>query len=181
MWRFLKAAFNILVIGLVLYCFIFITGSFLPRYFIGRRIQQRRALLLCNTDHQALLKAGRDVLSQIPKDSLNPQPKGIKISGNFPVPNDVQIPQAIRDLRPRRCLVNYNGYLSVEVSESRDHSLGVNIYPVEFEKPHGKFIYGDRELIPGLWYYDYEYHYDPNKYDKRIDELIKKHKKNGNK
>jgi len=94
------------------------------------------------------VKAGRDVLSQIPKDRLNPQSDGAILWGNFSVPEGVQIPQAIRDLKPRRCLINYVGYLSVEVSESRDLFFGVNIYPVEFKKPYRTFTYGDRELIP---------------------------------
>jgi len=109
------------------------------------------------------------------------RPDGVEIAGDFPVPNDVQIPQAIRGLKPRRCFINYDGYLSLEVSGSRDHSFGVNIYPVEFKVAHRRFTYGNRELIPGLWYYDYEYHYSPEKYDKRIDELIEEHKDNGNK
>lgn len=173
MWN---AAFNkilIMLIGLFI-CALYLTK--IPRYYI----QQRRVLLLCKTDHQALLKAGRDVLSQNPqnpKDRLNPRLKGIKISCDFPVPNGIQIPQAIRDLKTRRFLMDYDGYLSLEVSGSRDHSFGVNIYPEDYKKPNRFFKYGDRELIPGLWYYDYEYHYNPEEYDKRISKLIDKHKK----
>ena len=181
MWRFWKSAFYVLLVGLVLYCFVFISVDFLPWSLVGRRLQQQRIMLLCNTDHQVLLKAGRDVLNQIPLDSLNPRTNGVEISGDFPVPDSVQIPHAIQDLKPRRYLINYDGYLSVEVSASRDHFLGVNIYPEEFKEPYRRFTYGDRELIPGLWYYDYEYRYNPEQYDKRIDELIKKHKKKGDK
>lgn len=180
MWRLWKSAFYVLLVGLVLYCFIFISVDFLPWRLVGRRIQQKRVLLLCNTNHQELLKSGRDVLSQIPKDRLNPQSDGSVLGGGFSVPEGVQIPQAIRDIKPRRCLINYDGYLSVEVSTSRDLFLGVNIYPVEFKKPYRTFKYGDRELIPGLWYYDYEYFNNPE-YDKRIDELIEEHKKSGKK
>ena len=139
-------------------------------------MQQRRVMLLCNTDHQALLNAGREILNQIPKDRLNPQPDGKILMGSFNVPKGIQIPQAVRDLKPRRCLVNYDGYLSVEVSGDRDHSFGVNIYPVEYKEPHRGFKYGDRELFPGLWYFDSEYYNNPE-YDKRIDELIEEHKK----
>jgi len=63
--------------------------------------QRRRVLLLCNTDHQALLLAGREILSQVPKDSLNPRPDGIRHLGDIGVPKGVEIPQAIRDLKPR--------------------------------------------------------------------------------
>jgi hypothetical protein len=60
-----------------------------------------------------------------------------------------------------------------------DH-FGVKIYPEDFKKPRDYFEYGDRELLPGLWYYDDGYLNNPE-YDKRIDELIEKHKKNSNK
>jgi len=144
--------------------------------------QSRRALLLCNTDHQALLKAGREILSQVPKDRLNPQIDGIRYVGEIGVPKGVEIPQAILDLKPRGCLVSLDGYLTLEMHGGMDH-FGVRIYPEDFnepEEPGGNFKYGDRELLPGLWYYDDGYLHNPE-YDKRIDELIKEHKENGNK
>ena len=171
MWKSTFNTIPIILIGLFI-CF-FLTK--IPWYFI----QRRRVLLLCKTDHQALLKAGRDVLGQNPqnpRDRLNSLPDGIKISGDFPVPNGVQIPQTIWDLKPRRFLMNYDGYLSLEVSGNREYSFGVNIYPDGYKEPYRKFKYGDRELIPGLWYYDYGY-LNNTEYDKKIDELIEKHKK----
>jgi len=36
----------------------------IPWYHGIYQAQQRRVLLLCKTDHQALLKAGREILSQ---------------------------------------------------------------------------------------------------------------------
>lgn len=140
--------------------------------------QSRRVLLLCKTDYQALLKAGRKILSQVPKDHLNPQPDGIRHIGEITVPKGIIIPQAIRDLKPRGFLVNLDGYLILEMHGGMDH-FGVRIYPEDFKEPkepHGHFKYGDRELLPGLWYYDEGYHYGPEKYDKRIDELIEEHK-----
>jgi hypothetical protein len=142
-------------------------------------VQSRRVLLLCNTDHQVLLKAGREILSQVPKDHLNPQPDGIRHVGEIGVPKGITIPQAIRDLKPRGYLVNLDGYLILEMHGGMDH-FGVQIYPEDFKELELNFKYGDRELLPGLWYYDEGYHYGPEKYDKRIDELIEEHMNNGN-
>jgi hypothetical protein len=134
--------------------------------------QRRRVLLLCNTDHQALLKAGREILSKIPKDRLNPQSDGRIFLGFFNVPKGIQIPQAIKDLKSGY-VVDYDGYLLMEMHGGMDH-FGVKIYPEGFKKPRDYFEYGDRELLPGLWYYDEGYINNPE-YDKRIDALIKEH------
>jgi hypothetical protein len=53
-----------------------------------------------------------------------------------------------------------------------DH-FGVYAYPEDFKEPHDSFRYGDRKLIDGLWYYDEEYHYDPEEYGRRIDGWLK--------
>jgi len=147
-----------------------------------KQSQQRRVLLLCKTEHHALLKAGREILSQVPKDILNPQPNGIRHIGDIGLPSGVDIPQAIRDLKPRGCLVSLDGYLTLEMHGGMDH-FGVQIYPEDFKEPEelgSNFKYGDRELLPGLWYYDEGYLYGPEEYDKRIDELIEEHTDNGN-
>ncbi len=145
--------------------------------------QRRRVLLLCKTDHQALLNAGREILSQVPQDRLNPWSDGIRHVGEIGVPKSVEIPQAIRELKPRGCLVSLDGYLTLEMHGGMDH-FGVRIYPEDYrepKEPHGYFKYGDRKLLPGLWYYDEGYHYGPEEYDKRIDDLIEEHVDNGNK
>jgi hypothetical protein len=157
---------------------------------LRRLAHLRRVLLLCETDHQALLNAGREILSQIPKDSMNPRPDGIRHLGDlkFVLPKGVQIPQVIQDLKPYVCLISYDGYLTLEMHERGwDHikremsHFGVNIYPVDYKESEYNFKYGDRELLPGLWYYDEGYHYFPEEYDKMIDDLIEEHMDNGNK
>ena len=137
--------------------------------------QRRRVLLLCKTDHQALLNAGREILSRVPKDRLNPQPDGIRHLGDIGVPRGVEISRAIRDLKPRGCLISLDGYLTLEMHGGMDH-FGVRIYPVDYKEPDRYFKYGDRELIPGLWYYDDGYLHNPE-YDKRIENLIEEHMK----
>ena len=146
------------------------------------RAQQRRIMLLCNTDHQALLKAGREILSKIPKDRLNnPYADGSIYLGSLNVPKGIQIPQAIKDLKSSY-VVRYEAsdsyvsiYLLLKMHGGMDH-FGVKIYPEDFKKPHDYFEYGDRELLPGLWYYDDGYLHNPE-YDKRISKLIDELKK----
>ncbi len=170
----------IVLVGLVLYYFVFLSRSFFVFEILWehgiRQAQRRRVLLLCNTDHQALLKAGREILSQVPKDRLNPQPDGYRHLGDFGVPEGIQIPQAIRGLKPRACLVSYDGYLTLEMHGGMDH-FGVQIYPENYNEPSPNFKYGDRELLPGLWYYDEGYGHNPE-YNKWIDTLIKQHREN---
>jgi hypothetical protein len=52
---------------------------------------------------------------------------------------------------------------------------GVRIYPEDFKATSRYFNYGNKELLPGLWYYDDEYRRIPQ-YDKVIDYIIQKGK-----
>lgn len=172
----------IMLLGLVVYYFLFLSRSTFVLEILWdhgiRQAQRRRVLLLCNTDHQALLNAGREILSQVPKDRLNPRPGGPRILGEFGVPEGVQIPQAIRDLKCG-CLISYDGYVTLEMHGGMDH-FGVRIYPEDYKEPDRYFKYGDREFLTGLWYYDDGYVNNPE-YDKRIEKLIEEHMDNGNK
>ena len=93
--------------------------------------------------------------------------------GSFYVSIGKQTPKAIRDLKPKRIGIDYDGFMYLEMHGGMDH-FGVKIYPEDFNEPsRGSFKYGDRELLPGLWYYDDGYLHNPE-YDKRIDEIIQK-------
>jgi len=142
----------------------------LTRYAI-RQADKRRVLLLCKTDHQALLKAGREILShESVKKRLH---DGRGTAGSFHVPRGMQIPQAIRDLRPGTVLIDYYGYLIIEMHGGMDH-FGVLIHPEGASEPYPSF-HGGRKLTEGLVYYDERYDYNPD-YDKWIDALVEKHK-----
>lgn len=139
-----------------------------------RRAQKSRVRILCKTDHEALLKAGREVLSQthINEEYFNSgeSPGG----GNTPsLPKEVRIPQIIRDLKGG-IAIHDDGYLLIPMHGAIDN-WGLKIYPDYFKKPYSDYEYGDRELIPGLWYYDHRYMGNPD-YDKEIDLLIEEHK-----
>ncbi len=136
--------------------------------------QQRRILLLYHTDHEALLKAGRQVLSQGPKDPMKYRYYGPQHIEGFPVPRGVRIPKVIRKLRPHASLINRNGYVVLQMQGDAT-DFGVRIYPEGFKGHRYYFTCGNRELLPGLEYYDYKYNRIPE-YDKRIDEIIQKGK-----
>ncbi len=122
------------------------------------------------TDHEALLAAGREILRLGPEDPMNYRYYGPIDHGGFPVPRGVPIPKVIRDLRPDACLINFDGYVILPIRAGTE-SFGVKIYPEGFERPRRYFSPGNRELLPGLWYYDRKYDHDPQ-YNKKIDEII---------
>ncbi|MHC4116984.1 MAG: hypothetical protein ACYSWO_05705 [Planctomycetota bacterium] len=133
--------------------------------------QERRVRLLFQTDHEALLQAGREILRMRPKDLMKYViGRPIHIDG-IPVPRGVPIPRVIRKLRPRAVLINLDGYIVLHMRKGTAN-FGVKIYPEGFKRPRRPFRYGHRQLLPGLWYYDYRYKRDPA-YNKKIDEIIK--------
>jgi hypothetical protein len=164
--------------ALVLLTLVWIAFSTLPRSnFVLRMMAKRgaqeaqrlRVRLLCETDHQALLHAGRDVLAQVLIQNVAPD--GRRMGGDIAIPPRVRLPQAIRVLRPHGMVANYDGYLTIEMHGGMTH-FGVRVYPTDFNEPGPDFRYGDRRLLDGLWYYDEGYLFHAEEYDKRIDTLI---------
>ncbi len=136
-----------------------------------------RVRLLCESGPQELLQAGRQVLSKVPPEAFNKyplEPGQGEIMGFYPIPSKVPMPEAIRNLRPHHILAATRGYLIIEMHGGMDH-FGLYVYPEDYKAPDPDFTYGDRQLIPGLWYYDEGYHYNSD-YDKRIDALIETYK-----
>ena len=146
--------------------------TFKPRGI--NQAQQRRILLLYHTDHQELLKAGRQILSQGPKDPMNYRYYGPQHIEGFPVPSRVRIPKVIRKLRPHASLINRNGYVVLQM-QGGFTDFGVRIYPEGFKGRRYYFTCGNRELLPGLEYYDYKYDRIPEYY-KIVDDIIQKGK-----
>lgn len=133
--------------------------------------QARRVRLLCETDHEALLKGGREILSKAPKDLMRyAVGRPVHIDG-IPVPRGIPIPRVIRKLRPHAVLINLNGYLVLHMTEGLAN-FGVKIYPKGFSRPGRHFRFGNRELFPGLWYYDYRCRHDPA-YNEKINQILK--------
>ena len=169
----------VIVVITLIVSFVVVRNKHSMRTFRGsteQGAQQRRILLLYHTDHQALLNAGRQILSQGPKDPMNYYYPGPQHIEGFPVPSRVRIPKVIRKLRPHASLINRNGYVVLQMQGDLT-DFGVRIYPEGFKFKGRRFHFtpGNRELLPGLEYYDYKYGYIPD-YDKIIDEIIKKGK-----
>ena len=163
----------VIVVITLIVSFVVVRNKHSMRTFRGsteQLAQQRRILLLYHTDHEALLKAGRQILSQGPKDPMNYRYYGPQHIEGFPAPRGVRIPKVIRKLRPHASLINRNGYVVLQMQGGMT-DFGVRIYPEGFKGRRYYFTCGNRELLPGLEYYDYKYNRIPE-YDKRIDEIM---------
>lgn len=132
--------------------------------------EARRVRLLCETDHEALLLAGREILAKAPKNLMRYAVGSPVHDDGIPVPKEVQIPRVIRRIMPYEVLINLRGYVVLHMAEDITN-YGVKIYPEGFKSPNPNFRFGDRELLPGLWYYDYRYSQDPA-YNKKIDQVL---------
>jgi hypothetical protein len=132
-----------------------------------------RVRLLCETDYQALLQACRELSSRFARGDLKPGKYWVRINRD---PEVSTFPQPILDLRPSSVYISQDtaGRVKLEMLGGLDH-VGVLAYPQDFKEPWPNFKYGDKELIPGLWYYDDLYEGDP-KYDEKIEALLKKRK-----
>ncbi|UCC97547.1 MAG: hypothetical protein JSW66_17095 [Phycisphaerales bacterium] len=67
-------------------------------------------------------------------------------------------------------LMNFNGYVELQM-QGGIADFGVEIYPEGFRRPRRYFEYGNRELLPSLWYYHYSH--NPER-DRKIDEITQK-------
>ena len=86
-----------------------------------------------------------------------------------------RFPKPILELAPTYVYIDENdsGRVMVEMHGGFDH-FGVEAYAEDYKKP-SYFEYREKELLPGLWYYDDGYIHNPE-YDKRIDTLIEENK-----
>jgi hypothetical protein len=128
--------------------------------------------LLCKTDHQELLEACREIMRD---DELMKPGMKYPVRGAKRRPEISRLPKPILDLEPSAVFTpNPIEYIRLEMAGGANH-FRVRAYPENFQKPFANFEYGDKELIPGLWYYDDGYHQNPE-YGKKIEDLMQKHK-----
>ena len=137
-------------------------------------LEGMKVRLLCKTDHQALLEACNKLSKQVANGDLKPGKYMVLIN---PDPDVQKFPRPILELRPRYVYLDGNiGLVSIEMTGALEVHFGICAYPEDFKVPFKGFEYGDKELIPGLWYYDDGYRDNPE-YDKKIEALIQKVKK----
>lgn len=134
--------------------------------------EHARVRLLCETDHQELLEACRELSRRAAKGELKPGDYHVLIE---PSPEASTFPQPILDLKPSYVYIYEDGGVRLEMLGGLGH-FGVQAYPKEFNEPYANFRYGDRELIPGLWYYDDAHDDNPNYAKKKIEALLQKRK-----
>jgi hypothetical protein len=149
----MKAVYKILLLVLIISITI---ALIFPLYWpvSSYSIKYSRRQLFEKTDYHELLNAGRNILSKAVIE------KGIAEDGKkysrLVIPKDVKIPNIIRRLKlignPQTIITDY-GCLKIFLG-NRLGNFGVIIYPDDFKEPYGNFKYGDKELLPGLWYYD---------------------------
>jgi hypothetical protein len=167
---------GIAIAGVVaLWLFLVLSGivymSFLPIGIGYAKYAEVR--LLCKTDYRALLDASRELSQRAGQLGLKPE-EHYRIrfgrctqAANFPKP--------ILALGPSYVFVRSDGSVGIEMLGGLGH-CGVRAYPEGFRAPYPNFWFGDKELIPGLWYYDDGYKDSPD-HRKRIDSLIERGEK----
>jgi hypothetical protein len=162
-------------VGMVALACILCAGTFTcrscgPVSMVAQVLRARgaRERLLCETDYQAVLDAGRELLRR-----FGEEPAVYVVNGGHRSPEVSEFPKAILDLAPESIKVTGDGYLIIEMFGNGMDHCGAFLYAEGFEKANPGLRLGDRMLIPGLWYYDDGYTYDP-RYDKEVDKLIAK-------
>lgn len=116
--------------------------------------------LLCDTDHQVLLETCREILE---KGDLKVGNRYFDMS---------KFPKVIRELNPTVVWLSNDNFLCIGIRAGMSH-IGVYAYPEDFKAPYEKFKYGDKQIIPGLWYFDEDYQFKPE-YDRKIEKLLHK-------
>lgn len=150
--------------------FVYKMGTFAVKF--RNDVRQRQMHLLCQTDHQALLLACRDISNMYKDGELKKSHYQIRYD---PDPQVDKFPKIILDVDPTYLEITNDGVVILELFGGLDH-FGVYAYPEYFDGPFDDYEYGDRKLIDGLWYYDDGYYNNPE-YDKTIEALLEKYGK----
>jgi len=142
--------------------------------FMTLQSNRTRVRLLCKTDYLTLLESCRELSKHAARGDL--KPGRYQVRGSSRDPKSSNFPKPILDLAPSYVYIDENdsGRVMVEMLGGLGH-FGIIAYTEDYKKPFPNFKYGDRELFPGLWYYDDNYERNP-KFDKRIDAIMQKGK-----
>ncbi len=163
---------NIFIITLILIILALLTYFgpylFVTVFMINENNAQKR--LLCETNYNLLLETCRKLPKPIQNQGRSYY-SAKSISSNLPQGFSGEV---ILNLKPERVYLDENGCVSIAFGHTFWH-FGIRAYPKDFNGPLPSGVYGDRELIPGLWYYDELYQSNQN-YSDVIDRLVKKNK-----
>jgi len=163
------------VVGIV--AVVVVVGSLIPLAatrvgYLGLvfSVHRRQVQLLCRTDHGALLKACQELSRQVVAGEL---PPGRYRMRGEQKDRTLKLPEVIRKLRPTVIAIKPSGRIVIVMAGGLS-GFGVSAYPDGYQKPYASFEYGDRELIPNLWYFDDQYVRDAE-YDKVIDGIFRRY------
>ena len=130
-----------------------------------KRLESRRSVLLYQTDHQALLKACREISERVTSGEIKVKYNHTYYSHSGDLDQEKKLfPKPILDLAPSQVYIENNGMVNVMMSPVVPY--GVRVYPTGMKRDY----YDDLELIPGLWYYDQDFVSHPE-HKKEIEEL----------
>jgi len=166
----LKIAIGLLIVFAVSLSLLYLK-IFRPVIIEIKKARQREMRLLCETDHQALLKACREISRQVARGDLKKSQYWIRKN---PDPETSRFPQVILELEATYINIDQDGRLMLELGGGLDH-FGVYAYPEDYKYEEPISDHGDKELIPGLWFYADGYRESPE-YQKKIDTLLQKTK-----
>jgi hypothetical protein len=127
------------------------------------RARERLVRLLCETDYRALLRDCREVEARVRRGDLE---EGIYGAGLNRKLEAVNFPQGILTIQPSSVIITND---EVILQMQGVPSYGVVAYAEDY--PVDRYDLGDVELIPGLWYYDENYHAYADRKD-YIDALV---------
>ena len=140
-----------------------------------RQTERMRVRLLCETDHEVLLEACNELSRRAKRGNLKPGKYNVRRDRH---PEASRFPQPILNLAPSCVYIDENdsGRVMLEMMGGLVH-FGVEAYTEDYQKPSfAGFKFGDKELIPRLWYYDDGYRGHPE-YEERIKALMQTGKK----
>ena len=161
----------VLVIAFVVFTVFNYLSGFVYTLWDIKKGNQRLTRLLCETDYQILLKACRELSRRVTTGDLKPNHYKVRLD---PHPEASSFPQPILDLKPTYVRIYSNRKVRIELYGGF-LNYGVTAYPEDY-RYDSNLQYGEKQLIPGLWYYDDDYRDKYPKHQKKIDTLIQKGK-----
>ncbi len=165
-----KIAVGLLVVFALGLAYLYLTpvGKFLLLMRAdAKKGRQSTVRLLSETDHEALLAACRELLREVSAGNLQPFRYQVRYEADLEA---LQFPRVILDIEPLYVGITDSGRVFVEMNGALHH-CGVTAYSEDYEKPSPHFVYGDKKIIDGLWYY--EHGYNP-KHDKWVEKQLQK-------
>jgi len=142
--------------------YVYMTKFFFPKWH--EEGNERRLILLCKTDHAALLDGCRKLIKENREGKWQ---EGRYVVRFRPHPDSAKLPETILKLSPTWVWIS-NERVRIEMFGGLDH-FGVHYFCEGFSEAEQK-KWGNKKLLDGLWYYDDGYRKATN-YEQFIESL----------